>query len=92
MLRDPDYGREYLQEYNLNYVENRLFEYPEDHTVDDMGSQASSYNMFLGFQGNADTMSVSVQSKSRHDSGNNLVLTKNNLKIRSLHERHSTRM
>ena len=49
MLRDPDYGREYLQEYNLNYVENRLFEYPEDHTVDDMGSQASSYNMFMGF-------------------------------------------
>ena len=90
MLRDADYGREYLQDYNLNYLENRLCVYPEDRTEDDMASQASSYNMFGGFRAAQDNMSI-ASMRSRADSGNN-ILTKNSLKIRSLHERHSVRV
>lgn len=42
-LVDAQSGREYLLDYNLDYIENRLCVYPEDRTDDDLASQASSY-------------------------------------------------
>ena len=41
--------REYLRDFNLNFLNNNLYMYPEDHT-DEVTSQATSYNMFGDFQ------------------------------------------
>ena len=50
MLRDPELGCEYLRDYNLHCLENRLYMYPEDDQTDELGSQATTYNIFGGFK------------------------------------------
>ena len=47
MLTDCEMGREYIREFNLSDLENRLYHYPEDQ--EEVTSQATSYNMFGGF-------------------------------------------
>ena len=62
-LRDgPEQGSAYLRDFNLKFLTNCLYQYPEDQT-DEVTSQATSYNMFGDFQqsvrgGSIDSRSV----------------------------------
>ena len=53
----PEQGSAYLRDFNLNFVTNCLYQYPEDQ--DEVTSQATSYNMFGDFH-----RSGSIESRS----------------------------
>ena len=83
---DPDEGKAYLKDFNLNFLTNCLYQYPEDQT-DEVTSQATSYNMFGDFHQSVRCGSIDSRSvlKQMQTSSNQLKLQayqkKNNMKV-----------